>query len=40
MEVEAPEPDGVDDDDDGAGSFLIMVVGGDPSSCFIDVTIS
>lgn len=25
-------------DEDGAGSFLIMFVGGDPSSCLIDVT--
>lgn len=30
---EAPEPD----DDEGAGSFLMMVAGGDPSSCFIEV---
>lgn len=29
---EAPEPD-----DEGAGSFLMIVAGGDPSSCLIEV---
>jgi hypothetical protein len=38
LEVEGPEPDGVDND--GVGSFFIIVVGGEPSSCFIDVTTS
>lgn len=38
LDVEGPDPDEVDDD--GAGSFFIMVEGGEPSSCFIDVTIS
>jgi hypothetical protein len=38
LEVEAPAPDDVDED--GVGSFLMMFVGGDPSSCFIDVTTS
>lgn len=37
LEVEAPPEL---DDDDGAGSFLMMLVGGEPSSCLIDVTMS
>lgn len=38
LDVEGPEPDDVEDD--GADSFFMMVEGGEPSSCFIDVTIS
>jgi hypothetical protein len=36
-DVEGPE---LDVDDDAAGSFLIIVDGGEPSSCLIDVTTS
>jgi hypothetical protein len=36
-EVDGPE---FNADEDAAGSFLMIVEGGDPSSCLIDVTIS
>lgn len=37
LEVEAPD---AEDEEDGAGSFFMIFVGGEPSSCLIDVTIS